>query len=192
MKAAVFLDRDGVLVEDSGLITRAEQFRPLPGVPEALTRLQRAGFALVVVSNQAVVARGLVTEDEVRRLNEHLEALLLTAGAPRLDGWYFCPHHPSATDPAYRVVCECRKPAPGMLRQAARELGLDLTASYMIGDRLTDVAAGARVGCRTLLLETGQHLAPPIETAAIVPPRPLPDVTCPDLPSATAWILEPK
>ena len=189
MKAAVFLDRDGVLVEDSDLIIRPEQFRVLPAVPDALARLRRAGFALVVVSNQAVVARGLATEEDVRRLNQHLEGWLVEAGAPRLEGWYFCPHHPSATLPAYRLDCDCRKPRPGMLRQAARDLRLDLNASFMVGDRWTDVAAGVRAGCRTVLVQTGRHTAPPIETAEPIDPSIKLEFVCADLAAAADWIL---
>ena len=178
-----------MLVEDRDLITRPEQFRILPGVPDALARLRRAGFALVVASNQAVVARGLATAVDVRRLNQHLEGLLVEAGAPRLDGWYFCPHHPSATLPAYRGDCECRKPRPGLLLQAARDLGLDLAASFMVGDRLTDVAAGVRAGCRTALVETGRHAAPPIATVEPLELAVGPDAVCADLAAAAHWIL---
>lgn len=192
MSAAVFLDRDGVLVEDRGLLTQAEEFRVLPGVPTALARLARAGYALVVVSNQAVVARGLASEAEVRRLNQDLAERLAALGAPRLAGWYFCPHHPHAELAAYRVVCDCRKPRPGLLREAARDLHLELTSSFMVGDRMTDVAAGARAGCRTVLVQTGQHTAPPIETADPLDPALEPDHTCPDLPAAADWILGPR
>jgi D-glycero-D-manno-heptose 1,7-bisphosphate phosphatase len=129
---------------------------------------------------------------DLRRLNQHLEGLLVEAGAPRLDGWYFCPHHPAATLPAYRVDCECRKPRPGMLRQAARDLWLDLTASFMVGDRLTDVAAGVRAGCRTALVETGRHAAPPIETVEPVDPAVRPDAVCADLSAAVDWILRKR
>jgi D-glycero-D-manno-heptose 1,7-bisphosphate phosphatase len=125
----------------------------------------------------------------VRRLNQQLEGMLVAAGAPRLDGWYCCPHHPSATLPVYRVDCACRKPRPGMLLQAARELSLDLGASFMVGDRLTDVAAGFRAGCHTVLVETGRHTAPPIETAEPVDPGLRPDAVCADLAAAADWIL---
>ncbi len=189
MKAAVFLDRDGVLVEDINLITRFDQLRLLNGVPAALKRLHQAGRALVVVSNQAAVARGLLTEEAVRRLNQHLETLLMNAGAPRLDAWYFCPHHPSATLPAYRVACGCRKPRPGMLLQAAEELQLDLTTSTMVGDRWSDIVAGRRAGCRTVLVETGRHTDPPIESPDPMPSEGVPDAVCAGLPEAVDWIL---
>lgn len=190
MKRAVFLDRDGVLVEDTGLIVKPEQLKLLPGTAEALHQLHRASFKLIVVSNQAVVARGLISESEVAVINARLESLLRGAGGPPLDGWHFCPHHPNATLPAYRVDCECRKPRPGLLLRAARELTLDLPASFLVGDRLTDVMAGQRVGCRTVLVQTGMHLAPPIETTEPVEMNIQPDHTCGSLAAAAAWILE--
>jgi D-glycero-D-manno-heptose 1,7-bisphosphate phosphatase len=190
MRWAVFLDRDGVLIEDVNLLTKREQIRILPSVPEALERLRRAGFALIVVSNQTVVARGLATEEDVRTIHVCLQYLLVEAGGPSLDGWYFCPHHPNATLIAYRKVCLCRKPGTGMFLQAAKELNLDLHKSFAIGDRLTDIIAGTAAGCRTILLRTGKHLEPPIETAQALDTSTQPNYTCDDLGSAASWILK--
>lgn len=170
-----------------GLITRPTQLRLLPGVPSALVALRSAGFRLVVVTNQAIVARGLATREEVRSLNRHLAARLTRSGAV-IDAWYFCPHHPQATLRAYRGGCACRKPRPGMLHMAAARWQLDLTNSYMVGDRLTDVQAGAIAGCRTVWVQTGDHHAAPIVADTSVPPA-RPDHTCRDLPEAAAWIL---
>ena len=189
MIPAVFLDRDGVLVEDADLLTDASKFRLLPGVPAALARLRAAGLPLVVVSNQPIVARGLATEADVVALHKFLQALLMQAGAPCLVGWYFCPHHPKANVPAYRLNCDCRKPQPGMLLRAARELGLDLSASFMVGDRITDIIAGARAGCRTILVQTGMHSKPPIETAAPLDISVQPDFLCAGFPAVADWIL---
>ena len=189
MIPAVFLDRDGVLVEDVDLLTNEADFRLLPGVTAALTRLHAAGLPLVVVSNQPIVARGLATEADVVTLHKFLQTLLVQAGAPPPDGWYFCPHHPRANIPAYRLKCECRKPQPGMLLHAARELGLDLPASFMVGDRITDIIAGARAGCRTILVQTGMHSQPPIETAEPLDVSVQPDFICAGLPTAAEWIL---
>ncbi len=189
MNSAVFLDRDGVLVEDVDLITRVEQFRILDGVPQALRRLQHAQFRVFVVSNQSVVARGLAAEKDVQALNVRLQELLEGAGGPHLDAWYFCPHHPRATVPAYRVNCDCRKPKPGLLLRAAREHDLDLAASFAVGDRITDIIAGSRAGCRTVLIQTGKHLDPPIETSEPLDVSIQPDYTCADLEAATRWIL---
>jgi D-glycero-D-manno-heptose 1,7-bisphosphate phosphatase len=161
---AAFLDRDGILVSDSGLITDAGQFVLLEGVPEALWLLKRAGFRLIVVTNQAVVARGLISERDLLGLHNALENLLMLQGAPKLDAIYACPHHPNANLPQYRLECHCRKPRAGLLLRAARDHGLDLRHSFMIGDRLTDIAAGQRAGCGTILVQTGQHLAAPIHT----------------------------
>ena len=188
LSPAVFLDRDGVLIEDVIHLTGAERIHILPGVVEALAALKRAGFTLLVVTNQPVVARGMIDEAGVRALEQDLEARLAAAGAPALDGFYFCPHHPEATLPAYRQVCACRKPEPGMLLQGAREHGIDLPASFMIGDRPTDLVAGERAGCRSIWVQTGQHLAPAIITATPLPtPRPV--HVCADLAQATRWIL---
>jgi D-glycero-D-manno-heptose 1,7-bisphosphate phosphatase len=190
VKAGVFLDRDGVLLQDVDLLTRREDVRVLDGVPQALALLQRAGWRLVVASNQAVVARGLASEDEVRALNDYVQELLEQAGGPRLDGWYFCPHHPKATLPAYRQVCECRKPRPGLLLRAAQELELDLSSSFMVGDRITDIVAGAGAGTRTVLVQTGRHLELPIETSEPLDATIQADHICAGLPEAARWILK--
>lgn len=190
MPRAVFLDRDGVLIEDVDLLVREHQIQLLPGVPAALQQLKAAGFRLVVVSNQTVVARGLATELDVRRLQAAVAQAIVARGGPDLDGFYFCPHHPNATLPAYRIDCPCRKPRPGLLRQAALDGQLELSASFMVGDRLTDVAAGKRAGCRTIWLRTGQHLAPLIQTAEPLEPNLVPNFTCDTLAAAARWIHE--
>jgi D-glycero-D-manno-heptose 1,7-bisphosphate phosphatase len=185
----VFLDRDGVLVEDIDWLSLPEQIRILPGVPEALRRLAEAGFRLVVVTNQPIVARGLLTEEQLQSLHLTLAEKLTAAGAPLLRHFYYCPHHPKATLPAYRLDCDCRKPKPGLLLCAAKDLGLDLGASFIVGDRMSDIAAGAAAGCRTILVQTGKHLAPPIQTSTPLDPLLKPDWTCADLPAAAHWIL---
>ena len=189
MRRAVFLDRDGVLVEDTNVLTEPEQLRLVSGVPTALKQLKQAGFFLVVVSNQAVVARGLATEAKVQQINHCMDAMLQAAGAPALDAIYFCPHHPQATMESYRINCECRKPRPGLLLRAAQELSLDLSASFLVGDRITDVIAGARAGCRTVLVESSQSAAPPIETVEPLDVSVAPDHICADLSDAARWIL---
>lgn len=186
--SAVFLDRDGVLIEDVDLLTHADRIRILPGVAQGLRELKEAGFALLVVSNQPVVARGLIDESEVAALQREVASRLVQAGAPALDGFYFCPHHPSATLAAYRQACECRKPGAGLLLRAAADHGIDLAASFMVGDRPTDILAGARAGCRTIWVETGRHLDAPIEHAQPMP-APRPDHVCAGLLQAARWVL---
>lgn len=191
-RRCVFLDRDGVLVEDRGLMTQPEDFRILPGAPEALRMLQAAGFGLVVVSNQAVVARGLLSETEMLALQDHIGRLFQAAGAPRLDRFYACPHHPAATLPAYRQDCPCRKPRPGMLLRAAQELGLDLARSFMVGDRPTDLQAGNRAGCRSIWIQSGRHRDRPIETNEDLDPQPAVAFVCGSLLEAATWIREQR
>ncbi len=192
MFSAVFLDRDGVLVEDRNLLVRAEDLRVLAGVGDALGRLKAAGFRLIVISNQAVVARGMITEAGVVEIHRELSRLLELAGAPALDGLYFCPHHPQATLPEYRVECDCRKPRHGSLLRAAREHNLDLAASFMVGDRITDVICGHRAGCRTVLLQSPANAALPIVTLEAIDASIRPDYICPDLKTAADWILTPR
>lgn len=191
-KPAVLLDRDGVLIEDVHLLSQPGDIRIPAGVPQALQQLKEEGFLLIVISNQTVVARGLLSEEGVRGLQAQVECRLTEEGAPPLDGFYFCPHHPNATLPSYRVACECRKPRPGLLLRAAREKDIDLSASFVIGDRLTDIMAGARAGCRTVLVETGAHVAPFIETSEPIDITISPDYICRNLAEAARWVLEAR
>jgi D-glycero-D-manno-heptose 1,7-bisphosphate phosphatase len=189
-RRVVFLDRDGVLVEDVHLLINPNHIHILEGVPSALSRLKCAGFQLIVVSNQAVVARGLMTEEDVQQLNHEISIRLVKNGAPLLDGFYYCPHHPNATLPTYRYSCDCRKPRPGMLLRAAQEHDLDLRSSFLVGDRITDIIAGAKAGCRTILLETGAHRAAAIETPERIDETVNADFSCDSLLKAAEWILD--
>ena len=190
MHHAVILDRDGVLIEDVHLLTQPKDIHIMTGVPQALKMLRAAGFQLIVVSNQTVISRGLATEEEVRALNAECQRLVEQAGGPRIDAFYFCPHHPHATVPAYRVDCACRKPRPGLMLCAAREHEFDLRGSFVVGDRITDIIAGALAGCRTVLVQTGAHLAPLIETNEPLDLSILPDRTSANLVEAAQWIVE--
>lgn len=189
LNRAVFLDRDGVLIEDVDPLVRQDDIRVIEGAPAALAALRAAGFTLVVVSNQTVVARGLIGEAAMVALHGAVVAAVVAAGG-LLDAFYFCPHHPNATVPAYRAACASRKPQPGMLLRAAQELQLDLRASFMVGDRVSDIVAGQRAGCRTVLVKTGRHLEPPIESAEPFDIAAQPDHECAGLAEAAAWILQ--
>lgn len=151
LRPAAFLDRDGTLIEEVNYLHRPEQVRVIPGVREALLRLRAEGVALVVVTNQSGVARGYFTEDDVHAVHRHLEALL---DLP-FDGTYACFHHPRGEVARYAGACACRKPSPGMLEQAARELGLDLTQSAMFGDKVSDLGAGRALALPAFLVRTG-------------------------------------
>ncbi len=153
-RPAVFLDRDGTLVRDFAHGADPAAFELLPGVPEALGALAGAGYRLVVVSNQSGVARGYYTAGEARATAARVAALLARHGV-RLSGYYFCPHHRRGAIPRFAVACACRKPAPGMLLRAAAERGLNLEASWIVGDTLGDVGAGLATGVRPVLLDVG-------------------------------------
>ena len=151
---AMLLDRDGVVIEEVHYLGDPSQVRLLPGAAAAIARLNRAGVAVVVVTNQAGVARGYFPESRVAEVHRRLDELLAAEGA-RVDRYYYCPHHPKAELPQYRIDCACRKPQPGMLQAAARELGLDLRRSWMVGDKLSDLETGLAAGCRVVLVRTG-------------------------------------
>ncbi|WP_224982556.1 D-glycero-beta-D-manno-heptose 1,7-bisphosphate 7-phosphatase [Geomonas agri] len=157
-RRAVFLDRDGTINEEVQYLSRAEQFRLIPGVPYALQRLKDAGFLLVVVTNQSGIGRGLYDEAALEAIHDRMHEELGDFGIT-IDACYFCPHHPEHGVGDYRVECSCRKPAPGMLQQAARDFDIDLSRSYMIGDKLADVEAGINAGCRALMVRTGYGAA---------------------------------
>lgn len=150
-RPAAFLDRDGVLNEDRGYVHRWEDFAFLPGVIDALRRLQQKGYLLVVITNQSAVARGLCAEADVLALHERMCAFLREQGI-ELAGIYYCPHHPQGSVSDYAIVCSCRKPEPGMILRAAREHGIDLSRSLLVGDKLSDLEAGRAAGIPSLYL----------------------------------------
>ncbi len=148
------MDRDGCLIEERGYINHPSRVRVLPRAPEAVARLNAAGIAAVMATNQAGIARGYFSKDTLLAVNAELERQLGALGA-RLDALYVCTHHPTAGQPPYREACECRKPRPGLLLRAAAELGLDLSRSVMVGDKPSDVEAGQAAGASTVLVLTG-------------------------------------
>ncbi|GAB4252293.1 MAG: D-glycero-beta-D-manno-heptose 1,7-bisphosphate 7-phosphatase [Acidobacteriota bacterium] len=154
VRPGIFVDRDGTLIREVGYLRAAEDVELLPGAAAAVRRANTLGIPVLLVTNQSAVARGWLTEAELAAIHEHLIGLLRLEGA-RLDGLYYCPHHPEGVVAEYRTACACRKPSPGLLLRAARDFRLDLSASVMIGDKLIDVEAGRRAGTRTVLVETG-------------------------------------
>lgn len=147
---AVFLDRDGTLIEEGEFLADPDRVRLLPGVPEALIRLRSAGFLLIVVTNQSGIARGILSEADYHAVAGRLDDILAAAGI-RLDGTYYCPCHPDFTE----GPCTCRKPATGMYESARRDLNVDLGASVYVGDRLSDVQPAITLGGRGFLVRTG-------------------------------------
>lgn len=159
-RRGAFLDRDGVINVDRGYVSRREDFQFVPGVLDGARRLHELGFALVVVTNQSGIGRGFYSVDEFMGLTDWMKAEFRAAGAP-LTGVYYCPHHPQDAIGDYRRECDCRKPAPGMLLRAARELDIDLAASVMFGDRSSDLEAARSAGVPLrVLLGTDGRAAP--------------------------------
>jgi len=153
-RPAVFMDRDGCLIEERGYINHPSRVQMLPRASEAVARLNAVGVPAVMATNQAGIARGYFSSETLVAVNTEVERQLRAQGA-RLDALYVCTHHPTAGQPPYRLACECRKPKPGLLLRAAEELGLDLSRSVMIGDKPSDVGAGQAAGAATVLVLTG-------------------------------------
>ena len=156
MDAAIFIDKDGTLIDNVPYNVDPALIRLSHRAGEALSLLRQLGFRLFIISNQSGVARGYFPEAAIEGVKTRI-AELLTPYDVALDGFYYCPHHPAAAIERYAVACECRKPMPGMLLNAAGEHGIDLKRSWMIGDILDDIEAGHRAGCRAVLIENGNE-----------------------------------
>jgi len=182
--AAVFLDRDGTLIEEVGYLDRPERVELYPWSTDAIRALNRGGLRIVMVTNQSGVARGFFSEAVVERVHRHI-AELLGAGGATIDAYYYCPHHPDGKVAGFARACECRKPGRGLVDRAARELGIDPERSFTVGDRWLDVALARAVGARGILVRTGygvtEEARPPQGLAA--------DAVVDNLVGAASWIL---
>jgi D-glycero-D-manno-heptose 1,7-bisphosphate phosphatase len=183
VERAVFLDRDGTIIEHVDYVYDCSQVKLIPRASEAIRLLNESGFKVIIITNQPGVARGYFTEETVREINKYIQECLAKEGA-RIDEVYYCPHHAEGTIEEYAKECDCRKPKPGMIVRAVRELGIDLEGSFAIGDRTIDVEAGERAGCRTVLLVDEDRPNDRKETATIA------DYVAPDLYEAVKWLIE--
>jgi len=185
-RPAVFLDRDGTINEQMGYINHISRFHLLPGVAAAIRLLNEQGVPAVVVSNQSGLARGYFPAELLEEVHQSMHDSLRREGA-HLDGVYVCPHHPEAKEEQYRLACQCRKPKPGLFRQAAAELALDLSRSYVVGDRWSDLKAAAACSAKGVLVLTGYGRG---ELQYVGPQQTLaPHFVAEDLPAAVRWIL---
>jgi histidinol-phosphate phosphatase family protein len=155
-RAAVFLDKDGTVVEDVPYNVNPALVRLAAGAREALPGFAASAYLIIIVSNQSGIARGLIAPDQMGDLERHLRRLFESVGG-RLDGFYCCPHHPEGLVPEFSFDCTCRKPECGLIRAAAADHDIELSRSWMVGDILDDVEAGRRAGCRTVLLTNGNE-----------------------------------
>ena len=156
---AAFIDRDGTINEDTDLLTKKEQIRIIPGAIEGIKILNGLGILAIIVTNQPVVARNLITEDELKEINQTIIAEIRKGGG-KIDAVYYCPHHPEknhpeANDPKYRRECKCRKPSTGMIKQATKRFKINTQNSYVIGDRTVDIRMAKNAGCKSILVKTG-------------------------------------
>jgi D-glycero-D-manno-heptose 1,7-bisphosphate phosphatase len=182
LRPAAFIDRDGVINRELHHVHRIEDFHVLPGVVPGLRSLATAGYALVVVTNQGGIAKGLYGPEQFEALTRHMLEHFAVQGI-EFAGVYHCPHHPQGAVAPWAVPCACRKPEPGLLLRAADELGLDLERSVMVGDKVSDVEAARRAGVgRLVLVESGHAL--PADTAGVAHHR------CSGLAEAAQWVLE--
>ena len=182
-RRAVFLDRDGTVLEEAGYLDRLERLVFFPFAIDAIRLLNHGGFAVVIFTNQSGVGRGMYEEAFVDQAHAVIDQRV-TAGGGRIDGFYYCPHHPAAEIERYRKDCDCRKPGPGMLRAAAADLGLDLSRSFAVGDKWTDVQAGLAAGGSGVLVRTGYGRSSETSRRSVEPTH-----IADDLIAATAWIL---
>ncbi len=177
------MDRDGTLIRNHHYGSDPNRIQLLEGVPEGLGLLRRAGYILIVVTNQSGIARGYFTERQLGLMHRRLGEMLEELGAA-IDGWYYCPHHPEGVIPEYSVACDCRKPRPGMVHRACRELGIDPSVSWLMGDILDDVEAGKRAGTRAILLNVGTEGEPDC-------PERTPEFIADNFSEAVEYILRP-
>jgi D-glycero-D-manno-heptose 1,7-bisphosphate phosphatase len=185
MRPAVFLDRDGTVIEERGYLGRLDLIELFPGSAQAIRLLKDAGYAVVIVTNQAGVARGLFDEAFVQSAHARLDAMLREEGA-LVDGYYYCPHHPDGSVDGYSLTCECRKPAPGMVRQAAADLDLDVARSFVVGDKWLDIGLATNAGARGVLVRTGYGGGEDVRPPAGCEPVVIADT----LLDAARWILD--
>jgi D-glycero-D-manno-heptose 1,7-bisphosphate phosphatase len=157
LKPAVFLDRDGVLNKDIGYVYRPEDLTILDGVVESLIILKAKGFLLIVITNQSGVARGKFDLPAVNVFNTHLEKAIIIQGGPKIDRFFVCPHHPDGVVKEYAKNCGCRKPAPGLILEAAKVFGIDLKRSWMVGDKDSDVLCAKNAGVHAILAQSDKY-----------------------------------
>jgi len=187
MHRAVFLDRDGTVNEEVGYLRDLADLKLIAGAGAAIRRLNEAGLKVVLVTNQSGVARGYFPESLVIEAHELLDRMLQEEGA-RIDAIYYCPHHPTAGNSGYTFICNCRKPGTGLIDRAARDLGIDVKKSYVIGDKWSDVELGQRAGARSILVQSGFT---PDDPGNIRPARVSdPDFIAGTILDAADWILK--
>lgn len=185
MTKCVFLDRDGTIIHDRGYIGKVKDIMLIPRAAEAIKKLNKAGFLVIVTSNQSGIARGYFDIDAVTKVNAEIQRKLIKYGA-YIDASYYCPHFTEGKNKKYVKKCFCRKPSQGMIKMAVRDFKIDIKKSFVVGDKLTDVLFGKRSGAKTILVLTGQGR----EEVKKITAKTKPDFIAKDLNSAAEFILK--
>lgn len=185
LNAGLFLDRDGTINVERGYLADPDGVELLPGAADAIRAANQFGLPVIIITNQAGVARGFHSEADVNSVNARLKELLKAQGAA-IDALYYCPHHPEVGNPPYRIVCTCRKPKTGMLKMAEKSLGINLASSFVVGDKCSDIETGKNAGCRTVLVLTGYGRSEMEHCKG----NNVPDHVAEDLPGAWEYIKE--
>lgn len=176
MNKAIFFDKDGVLNIDNGVEDNLKKLELFPWSGDIIAEFRNQNFKIFIVTNQPVVARGLIAEKELNDTFKQFQELIKRQNNNALiDRIYYCPHHPNGDLREYRKTCECRKPKPGMLVRASKEYNIDLNKSYMVGDRISDIIAGNLAGCKTIQLLSGKHNESQIESDLVLDEKIEPD-----------------
>ena len=183
MKKAVFLDRDGTINKEANYLSHPGQIELISGSAEGIKLLNENGFTVVVITNQSGVARGIIEEEKLPLIKDRLCCLLEEKGA-KIDGYYYCPHYPDGKIEKYALKCDCRKPEPGMLRQAAEDLDIELKGSYVVGDKACDLKLGKNVGAVAIMVRTGYG------ESEVENYEPSPDYIAENLFDAAQWIIK--
>lgn len=188
MKKAIFMDRDGTISDEVGYVNHLSRFKLLERTADAIKMINESEYLAVVITNQAGVARGYFKEELILRVHDKMEILLKDEADAHLDGIYYCPHHPSVGEEPYRKDCNCRKPRTGMLDSAKVDLDVDLTQSFVIGDKISDVELAHKVGAKGVLVLTGYGRGEYEDMPTT--PKIKPDHVAEDLYDAVKWIVE--
>ncbi len=186
MGKTVFLDRDGTIIEEMGYINHFSRIRPLPKAVEAIKMFKKAGFKVIVVTNQSGVAKGYFSEQELINMNNYMVDQFAKQGA-QIDALYYCPHHPQAVVPQYRLDCDCRKPGTGMILKAKQEHGVDLQRSWIIGDRESDIKLAETLNIHNAFVLTGYGVGEYVRFKGALKSNP--EIICNDLLQAAQVII---
>jgi len=190
MRKCIFLDRDGVLLEDKGKILKKSDIIFLDGIHEALRNFNQLGYMIILITNQPLVGRGYIDEIELRKLHDYISNNIKKESGILIDDIFYCPHHPSSEIEKYSISCNCRKPKPGMILDASLKHDIDIKESWMIGDQKNDILAGKLAGCKTIMIKSEKNNFIPLTNKETNYENALPDLKADNLVEASRMIKD--